>query len=290
MQVIPVIDIRGGVAVAAVRGDRARYRPLETPLAPSAADPVAIALGLRTLYPFRTLYVADLDGIEGRGADLAMQARLADMWPGLECWIDDGGAGFEKTDVGIPPLLTSPTSSRRLASGEMGEEHRREPLVEQVPSPLWGGLGWGESRQPPLIKSQLPYTMIKSHVLGSESLASLADYDRARQHAGPVAPLSLDFRGDRFIGPAELLEDATLWPGRVIVMTLARVGSGEGPDLARLGEIIARAGSREVYAAGGVRNAEDLRALRGIGAAGALIASALHQGTITAADIERAAT
>jgi hypothetical protein len=134
MQVIPVIDIRGGVAVAAVRGDRARYRPLETPLAPSTADPVGVALGLRTLFPFRTLYIADLDGIEGRGADLAMHERLTAAWPGAELWIDDGGPGPEITNVGIPPLLTSPTR---------GEELGRASGSRQIPSPLWGGVGWG---------------------------------------------------------------------------------------------------------------------------------------------------
>jgi phosphoribosylformimino-5-aminoimidazole carboxamide ribotide isomerase len=127
-------------------------------------------------------------------------------------------------------------------------------------------------------------------VIGSESLANLAGYDRARQQAGPAAPLSLDFRGDQFIGPPELLDDATLWPQRVIVMTLARVGSGEGPDIARLQSIIARAGGREIYAAGGTRHGDDLRALRDIGAAGVLIASGLHQGTITATDVEDVAT
>lgn len=269
MQVIPVVDIRGGVAVAAVRGDRARYRPLETPLAPSTADPVAVALGLRTLFPFCTLYIADLDGIEGRGADTAMHERLAAAWPGAELWIDDGGSGSENAGVGIPPLLSSPTG---------GEERSGQPLARQVPSPWRGGLGWGEPRRP---------KVIVSHVLGSESLTSLDEYEHAREQTGPAAPLSLDFRGDQFIGPQGLLEDATLWPQRVIVMTLARVGSGEGPDLARLGSIITRAGPREVYAAGGVRNVEDLHALRGIGAAGALIASALHQGAIAAVDLER---
>jgi phosphoribosylformimino-5-aminoimidazole carboxamide ribotide isomerase len=128
--------------------------------------------------------------------------------------------------------------------------------------------------------------MIKSHVLGSESLQSLADYDHARLSAGPAAPLSLDFRGDEFVGPRALLEDAALWPDRVIVMTLARVGSGEGPDLARLASIVSRAGQREIYAAGGVRHGDDLRALRDIGVAGALVATALHTGKITAADLE----
>jgi phosphoribosylformimino-5-aminoimidazole carboxamide ribotide isomerase len=221
VEIIPVVDVRGGVAVAAARGDRARYRPLESPLA-ATADPVAVALGLRTLFPFPTLYVADLEGIEGRGADRAVQRRLAEAWPGRELWIDDGSTG-------------------------------------------------------------------RDHVLGSESLVTLDDYARARDAAGPSAPLSLDFRGDNFTGPPGLLDDPALWPVRVIVMTLARVGSGEGPDVARLTSIIARAGGRKVYAAGGVRHADDLRELRDLGAAGALVATALHNRQIQTGDLERLA-
>ena len=66
MDVIPVLDVQDGVVVRAVRGDSANYRPLETPLA-ATSDPVDVAKGLRALYPFRRLYVADLDGIAGRG-------------------------------------------------------------------------------------------------------------------------------------------------------------------------------------------------------------------------------
>ncbi|HML41685.1 MAG: nickel transporter [Hyphomicrobium zavarzinii] len=233
MEIIPVIDVRGGLAVAASRGDRANYRPLVTPLAGSA-DPVAVALGLSRLFPFRKLYVADLEGIEARGADYRMQQRLAASWPGTELWIDDGGAGTQA------------------------------PLGDNGP----------------------PAAIIKSHVLGSESLSSIDDYERARKAAGPAAPLSLDFRGDDFIGPPGLLEDAALWPDRVIVMTLARVGSGEGPDLPRLDAVVSRAAHRAVYAAGGVRSVADLASLRDIGVAGALVATALHGGAITSRDIE----
>ena len=225
MLVIPVIDVRGGEAVAASRGDRASYRPLRTPLV-ADADPVAVAKALRTLFPFPTLYVADLDGIEGRGADLVMQGRMADAWPGREVWTDDGGGSSD-----------------------------------------------------PLLRRQV-------RVVGSESQTSPQDYLRALEAAGSHAPFSLDFRGDMFLGPPQLLDDADLWPRRVIVMTLARVGSAEGPDLARLAGSDARARGRQVFAAGGVRNAGALKALRDIGAAGALIATALHNRTITPADLD----
>ncbi len=101
----------------------------------------------------------------------------------------------------------------------------------------------------------------------------------------PRIVLSLDFRGDTFLGPPEIFADASLWPDRVVVMTLARVGAAAGPDVARIAEVLARADGRDVYAAGGVRDATDLAALAALGAAGALVATALHSGAITEADL-----
>src|SRR5450631_3840226 len=89
MEVIPVIDVRHGVAVAAARGDRAAYRPLVTPLSPGS-DPVAVALGLCSLFAFPTLYVADLDGIEGRGSNAGLAARIKEALPGVSVWLDAG--------------------------------------------------------------------------------------------------------------------------------------------------------------------------------------------------------
>jgi phosphoribosylformimino-5-aminoimidazole carboxamide ribotide isomerase len=100
----------------------------------------------------------------------------------------------------------------------------------------------------------------------------------------PRVILSLDFRGEQFVGSPELLHPA-LWPRRVIAMTLARVGSGQGPDIDRLTGILALAGERQVYAAGGVRDGADLDRLAQLGAAGALVASALHDGRIGAAEL-----
>jgi HisA/HisF family protein len=99
--------------------------------------------------------------------------------------------------------------------------------------------------------------------------------------------LSLDFRGDAFLGPASLLSEAKIWPQKIIVMSLARVGSASGPDLSRLTAIQSQVPSRQVYAAGGVRDADDLVLLAQAGIAGALVATSLHNGKLTGAQVAR---
>jgi phosphoribosylformimino-5-aminoimidazole carboxamide ribotide isomerase len=119
-------------------------------------------------------------------------------------------------------------------------------------------------------------------VLGSESLtdaavlaAALAQLDAHR------FVLSLDYRGERFLGPVALEATGKLWPERVIVMSLARVGTGAGPDLARLAQARRHAGEKKIFAAGGVRDRADVESLAASGYAGALVATALHDGRLT---------
>lgn len=125
-------------------------------------------------------------------------------------------------------------------------------------------------------------------VLGSETqrdasvLRDLANDERI--------VLSLDFRGEAFQGPSALLEQPSIWPRRVIVMTLARVGSAEGPDLATLSTIRRGSEDRSYYAAGGVRDQADLVALSDAGVSGALVASALHDGMIGGPQLARFGT
>ena len=69
------------------------------------------------------------------------------------------------------------------------------------------------------------------------------------------------------------------------MLDLARVGSGEGPDVTLLGELHARFPDVELLAGGGVRDAADLRALAAAGASGALVATALHGGAIAADEL-----
>jgi phosphoribosylformimino-5-aminoimidazole carboxamide ribotide isomerase len=226
LQAIPVIDLIGGKVVRARMGDRASYRLIDSPLSPTS-DAVDVVRGLCTVYPFPTLYVADLDAIQLKGDNLSALRRIRVNFPGLRMWVDNGAADAAALDA--------------LA-------------------------GLGEA------------------IIGSETQRDSTLVARHRDSTQIV--LSLDFRGDAFQGPAKILAEPDLWPRRVIVMTLGRVGSCVGPDLVRLAAIRSVARGRELYAAGGVRDAGDLLALKAAGAAGALIATSLHSGRIVRADLD----
>ncbi|WP_424360822.1 HisA/HisF-related TIM barrel protein [Methylocystis parvus] len=124
-------------------------------------------------------------------------------------------------------------------------------------------------------------------VIGSENCADVASLEPLRNDSRVI--LSLDYLGERFLGNPLLQDCDAFWPERVIVMTLARVGAGAGPDVARVAAFAKRAKGRRVYAAGGVRGMEDLHALKVAGAAGALVATALHDGRLTREDLLRLA-
>ena len=229
MQVIPVLDLKGGVVVHARMGQRDQYRPITTPLSPTS-KPIDVARGLLSVYPFGTFYVADLDAIGGGGNNNAVLAELKAKYPDSTFWVDNGIAD--------------------LASAER-----------------WLGADLGHL------------------VLGSETQKDEAVLRRLVQNERVI--LSLDYRGDVFAGPAALLSNVDAWPSRVITMTLARVGSGLGPDWARLDTIKNAGLGRCVYAAGGIRDVDDLSALADRGIAGALVASCLHNGTLAGAQIAR---
>jgi len=228
MDIIPVLDLRGGVVVRARMGERNHYRPIATPLSPTS-DPIDVMRGLSAVHPFKTFYIADLDAIEGTGSNEAATQRLKAEFPDKVFWVDSGIADL--------------CSARR-----------------------WLDTGLGHL------------------VVGSESQTDTELVRRLSEHGRIV--LSLDFRGEAFQGPPGLLYDAALWPQKLIVMTLARVGSGAGPDFPRLSAIRDVAEGRKIYAAGGVRDGADLAALKRARIAGALVATSLHDGRLRGSDFD----
>ncbi len=169
-------------------------------------------------------------------------------------------------------------------SGEGSHSEALRALAEINPGvEFWldGGFANAASARSAGVPAMIP-------VFGSESLTHTADLTAARAtFGGGTIVLSLDYRAGRFMGAAEIEHRPDLWPDRVILMTLDRVGTGAGPDLGALAELVRRAGQRAVFAAGGVRDENDLARLQTIGVSGVLVATALHDGRLSADAISR---
>jgi phosphoribosylformimino-5-aminoimidazole carboxamide ribotide isomerase len=87
MQIIPVIDLKGGVVVRGVGGRRDQYQRIVSSLVAGSA-PADIARAFVEQFGARTVYIADLDAIEGRPPNLAAWRAIAES--GLRLWLDAG--------------------------------------------------------------------------------------------------------------------------------------------------------------------------------------------------------
>jgi len=135
-------------------------------------------------------------------------------------------------------------------------------------------------------------------VAGLETVAGPgALEDILAAHAGRVV-FSLDLRDGVPLGDRTAWDGADAWAvaqravalgaRRILVLDLARVGGGSGTGTDALcGRLVRAWPGIEVWAGGGVRDLADLRCLRDAGVTAALVASALHNETITASDLMR---
>ncbi|MCK9607258.1 MAG: HisA/HisF-related TIM barrel protein [Methylomonas sp.] len=117
-------------------------------------------------------------------------------------------------------------------------------------------------------------------VIGTESQQNSAC------QSGQAYILSLDYKNQQPAGHNSWFEQSQFWPDKIIVMTLSRVGSNSGPDLEKLTEFCRRHPAKQFIAAGGIRHAADLENLKNLGIHAALLATALHNGTIGSAQIK----
>lgn len=93
MQIIPVIDLLNGIVVHAKKGDRQHYLPIQSRLTDSS-KPLDIVAALLAVYPFRQLYIADLNAIQKFAGLNAIHEPIIDAiaqrFPQLELWTDAG--------------------------------------------------------------------------------------------------------------------------------------------------------------------------------------------------------
>lgn len=247
MRVIPVIDVRQGQVVHAIQGEREHYRPVTSVLTDSA-EPRAVAAAFRDKLGLSEVYVADLDTI---------QAAHSGRWA---------------LSTRHREVLTS------LAQQE-GLHLLVDAAAADVPSAL-----------------EVLATGASKAIIGAETLSAWEAIFTLPATL-PIGRLvfSLDMRAGRVLSrcpqlaalsPLEALEQCAQAGWReVILLDLERVGTGAGVDRALIAAARERLPDLTLLIGGGIRNRDELHDLKALGVAAALIATALHQGTITAEDI-----
>lgn len=163
-------------------------------------------------------------------------------------------------------------------------------LVRRLGCPVWLDLGASAAKD----VSFLAGTAHVRPVIGLETAGAPAVLTNVSGIPAPVA-FSIDLRG------GELLGDWAAWGATgprdaiavartavrsgaraLIVLDLARVGTGTGTGTEPLLRAIrAEFPALDLIAGGGVRTWEDVERLGAAGATGVLVASALHDGTLT---------
>ncbi len=218
MRCILACDLKGGVVVRGVRGDRDRYRPIEEySRIVHTSSPLEV---IRELRPAEA-YIADLDRIAGAGDHLNIIKMLSGMTRTI-------------ADIGVRDARDF-----SLATG-----------------------------------------VSDAAILGTET-APLGVMERCQ---GPRMVVSLDMRHGKVmcrdpalnVAPLEAIKLFNgLEMGALILLDVARVGSGEGID-ERLVAGAASLSRHDIIVGGGVRGPSDLELLDKCGASGAIVASAVH--------------
>lgn len=243
VQIIPVIDIKEGIVVRGVAGERAVYRPVESCLTDSH-QVVDVARALREAFGLSRLYIADLDAIAGRS-------------PHVEIYQELYADGFELViDAGL----------RSVASAQA--------LVDLGVSNIVAGL---ETLTGPDLLSDLIAKV------GENRLVFSLDMQQGRPLPAEDA---VDNWPDEPFAIAKLAYAAGV--RRMILLDLAAVGVGTGPAALPLCDRVrSEFPYVEIITGGGIRGIDDLIELERHNIDGVLIASALHNGSITREDLTR---
>ena len=258
MRVIGVIDLAAGRAVRARAGMRETYQAVQD-FAGEPIDP-GDALALARAYVERgdisELYVADLDAIAAALADIRADDRI-------------GAAG--------------PHDALVAAVATMG-------------APLWLDAGVSSPD-----RACHAVALGAAHVI--VGLETLPSYDALKRTCAAVGgdrvAFSLDLRhgepmlASRGIPPGEppqrlAARAVDMGAGAVIVLDVARVGTGAGLDLTVIERVRRSTPGVTLLAGGGVRGLADLRRLADAGCDAALVATALQTGALQPVDVAAA--
>lgn len=244
MRVIPVLDLKANMVVHGVAGTRERYQPVESRLV-SSADPRAVLEAFAELGA-SACYIADLDAITGVGHHRELYPTLATV--GIPLWIDAGVASVAEAQA----LLAD--GAARVIVG-----------LETLPS-----LG----RAAEIVEAFHPEPPQQSDSTHGALLFSL-DLRAGR----PITAVP-ELAGLEPLVVLERLHE--LGWHHFILLDVARVGTSSGPPLTLVRAAREAFPAIEIVSGGGVRDHADLAALASAGCDAALVATALHRGTLGA--------
>lgn len=94
--IIPVLDIKDGIAVSGKSGNREQYKPLTTVFHHSS-DPLKISEALKQKGASQ-IYIADLDAIEGRDSNQDQVGKINQILPVM---LDCGASGLDSVSEAL---------------------------------------------------------------------------------------------------------------------------------------------------------------------------------------------
>lgn len=109
MHIIPVIDLKNGQVVIAQQGQRNSYQAIHSNLSNSSSIEDIIE-GYLSIYPFKNIYIADLNAITEEGSNEALINTSINKYSFIKFWVDSGKKTSELatiTDIKYRPIIGS---------------------------------------------------------------------------------------------------------------------------------------------------------------------------------------
>jgi phosphoribosylformimino-5-aminoimidazole carboxamide ribotide isomerase len=222
-RIVFVLDILNGNTVHAVKGERAKYQPVQSRICDSSA-PLDIISAIKP----REVYIADLDHIQHIGDNFELIGKISSKTRTM-------------VDIGVENIDDVEKCLEIADTVILGTETASFDVIE-----------YANKRFPGRINVSMD--MKKGCVLTGDRKLEMQ----------PVELVKLLNRFD--------IKD-------VIILELSKVGTGIGVDVDFLRGIVGTS-THNILIGGGIRDIKDIEALKEIGAGGALVATAVHNGRI----------
>lgn len=222
-RIVFVIDILNGIAVHAIRGERARYPPVKSRVCDSSSP-----LDIVSVLTPREVYIADLDRLQHFGDNFELIKKISEKTRTM-------------ADIGAENMSDVEKCAEIADTILLGTETASLDLIQKACKQSQGKI----SVSIDIKKGRVLTNDMKMTVEPKELVNVLNDYD---------------------------IKD-------IIILDLDKVGTGAGIDVEFFKEI-ARASNHNVLVGGGIKDMNDIDALKEIGMGGALVATAVHNGKI----------